>query len=225
MKHINIAVLGSIGVGKTTLLEGIAKKLKESSDNVIVQPEPSVTIPFVNEVLKKFYNDNASWSFPLQLCITAAQEAYMQTLRESDYEYSLFDAPYSSDIYGYSHAKRERMSIENFHALVSIGRPFRFDYIIWINEDKETTMRRIKSRNKKVDEGDMHPDKKDVAIDDFSYLDAHIEDFQEYMPIYLNKFRAYNPSVNIIELRNVPDMSSQEYSDLIENICEKIKGV
>ena len=100
--------------------------------------------------------------------------------------YALFDAPMSSDIYGYSHCKRGRMSIDDFHALVSISRSFRFDYVIYINEDKDTTIRRISGRNKRVEEGDMHPDKKDVAIDDFSYLDAHIQHFKEYMPIYLN---------------------------------------
>lgn len=224
MKKLNIAVLGTIGVGKTTLLNKLAEKLRWFSKNVIIQPEPSVTIPFINEVLKKFYDDNAGWSFPLQLSISAAQEAYMQMLRESDYDYSLFDAPYSSDIYSYSHAKRGRMRIEDHHALVSVGRPFKFDVIIKICEDKHTTISRISKRNKRVEEGDMDPDKKDVSIDDFSYLDSHIEDFTEYFPIYINKFKCYNPDALIIELNHIPDLESPEYDELITKIYLKIIG-
>lgn len=218
----NIAILGSIGVGKTTLMSELEKRLRSKSDNVVVQPEPSVTIPFVNEVLKKFYNDNSAWSFPLQLSISAAQEAYMQELRESEYDYALFDAPYSSDIYGYSHSKRGRMRIEDFHALVAIGRPFKFDVVIQICEDKETTIKRISSRNKRVEEGDMDPDKKDVAIDDFSYLDSHIEDFTEYFPIYVSKFKAYNPDAKIIKVRHIPELGSPEYEKFLDNILEEI---
>lgn len=218
----NIAILGSIGVGKTTLMNELEKKLRSISNNVVVQPEPSVTIPFVNEVLKKFYNDNSAWSFPLQLSISAAQEAYMQELRESKYEYALFDAPYSSDIYGYSHAKRGRMRIEDFHALVSIGRPFKFDVVVQILEDKETTISRISKRNRRVEEGDMDPDKKDVSIDDYSYLDSHIEDFTEYFPIYINKFKAYNPDVKVLQIKHIPEIDTEEYSDLLDMILSEI---
>lgn len=219
----NIAILGSIGVGKTTLMNNIERKLREISNRVLVQPEPSVTIPFVNEVLKKFYNDNSGWSFPLQLSISAAQEAYMQELRESDYDYALFDAPYSSDIYGYSHAKRGRMRIEDFHALVAIGRPFKFDVVVQICEDKDTTIKRISKRNKRVEEGDMDPDKKDVSIDDFSYLDAHIEDFSEYFPIYIEKFRAYNPETKVFKISHVPEIESEDYEKLINDIVDLVR--
>lgn len=221
MRKINIAILGSIGVGKTTLMKNIENKLRDLSEVVIVQPEPSVTIPFINDVLKKFYNDNSSWSFPLQLSISAAQEAYMQTLRESEYDFSLFDAPYSSDIYGYSHAKRGRMRLEDFHALVAIGRPFKFDVVVQICEDKNTTISRISKRNKRVEEGDMDPDRKDVSIEDYSYLDSHIEDFNEYFPIYINKFKGYNPDVKIIKLDHIPDIDDPEYEEIIDMIISE----
>lgn len=223
MKKKNITILGTIGVGKTTLMNKLNERLLKDTPNVIVQPEPSVTIPFVNEVLKKFYNNNSGWSFPLQLCVSSAQESYMQMLRESDYDYALFDAAYSSDPYSYSHSKHGRMRIEDHHALVSIGRPFKFDVIIYIDEEKDITIERIKHRNKRVEEGDMHPDKKDVSIEDFSYLDSHIEDFKEYLPIYLNKFKSFNPDVKIINLTHIPDFESEEYDALIETLYYIIK--
>lgn len=223
MRKININIIGTIGCGKTTLMEALYKKLSADGALTLMETEPSVTIPFINDVLKKFYDDNNHWSYPLQLCISAAQEAYMQILRETDYEYSLFDAAFSSDIYGYSHAKHRRMSLNDFHSLLNIGRAFKFDYVIWIHENKETTIERIKSRNKRVEEGDMNPDKKDVSIDDFSYLDDHLADFEEYMPEYLNRFKIDNPDVKIIELKHLPDFKSDAYDFLIENLCKEIQ--
>lgn len=221
-KKINIAVLGTIGVGKTTMLRKLEEKLREVSSSVIVKAEPSVTVPFVNDILKKFYDDNASWSLCLQLLISSVQESYFQDLREADYDYSLFDMPYSSDIYSYSHMKHKRMTPEGHHSLVSIGSHFPFDYVILINEDKETTISRVKNRNKRVEEGNMDPDKKDVPIDDFSYLDSHIADFKEYQEVWLSRFRADNPNVEIIKLNHIPDMTSPEYEGLIKALAKRI---
>lgn len=222
MKKINIAILGTIGVGKTTLLHRLEEKLKEYSTSVLIKAEPSVTVPFVNDVLKRFYDDNASWSLCLQLLISSVQESYFQDLRESDYDYSLFDMPYSSDIYSYSHMKHGRMSPEGHHSLVSIGSHFPFDYVILINEDKDVAISRVRGRNKRIEEGDMDPDKKDVAIDDFSYLDSHIADFKEYQEVWLNRFRVDNPNVKIIKLNHIPDMDSKEYNILINELATQI---
>lgn len=114
------------------------------------------------------------------------------------------------------------MRLEDHYALVDIGRPFKFDFVIYIHEDKNTTINRILGRNKRVEEGDMDPDRKDVAIDDFAYLDSHIEDFNEYLPIYFNKFKSFNKNVKIIELTKLPDVNSKEYDDLIENLYKTV---
>lgn len=54
MKKTNITINGPIGTGKTTLIHELEKRLNSVSNSVIVQPEPSVTIPFINDVLKNF---------------------------------------------------------------------------------------------------------------------------------------------------------------------------
>ena len=218
MKKINIAVLGTIGVGKTTLLNKLKERLEKDTPDVVLKAEPSVTIPFINDVLKRFYNDDKNWSFVLQLCISAAQEAYFQDLRDSDYEYSLFDMPYSSDIYSYSHMKHNRMPPSGHHSLVGIGSKFPFDYIILINEDKETTIKRVSGRNKKANNGEYNGDKKDVAIEDFSYLDSHIEDFKEYQEVWLNRFKCDNPNVKIIRLEHIPELDTELYTTLVEHL-------
>lgn len=224
MKKTNIAILGTIGVGKTTLLRKLEEKLKEETNDVVVKAEPSVTIPFINDVLKRFYENNTAWSFCLQLCISAAQEAYFQDLRESDYEYALFDMPFSSDVYSYSHMKHKRMNTENHHSLVGIGTNFPFDYVILLSEDKDTTIKRIKKRNKAVTEGKLTEDQKNVSIEDFSYLDEHISDFKEYQNVWLSRFTSDNQNVKIIKVFHIPELGTQEYTDFVDNLAKQIKG-
>lgn len=224
MKKINIGVLGTIGVGKTTLLHHLADnlKLEVNPASVVVKPEPSVVIPFINEVLTKFYKDNGAWSYPLQLCISAAQEAFFQELRESDYEYALMDMPYSSDIYSYSYAKRNKLSLEMHYDLENIGSHFPFDYIILINEDKDTTIKRIMSRNNQVKTGSLNNGQSDVSIDSFDYLNDHITDFHEYENVWLTRFKTDNPNIKIIILDGIPDLKDKKYDELIDNLTKRI---
>jgi len=222
MKKNNIAILGTIGVGKTTLLHNIEEELLKYSNSVLVKAEPSVTVPFVNDVLKKFYNDNKSWSLCLQLLISSVQESYFQELRETDYDYALFDMPFSSDIYSYSHMKHGRMSADGHHSLVRIGSKFPFDTVILINEDKETTINRVKNRNTAVANKEYTEDKKDVEIEDFSYLDEHIADFKEYQEVWLTRFKTDNPDVKIIRINHVPDLRSEDYKKLLIKIIDII---
>jgi len=223
MKKINVGILGTIGVGKTTLLRHLETALKVVDPSVVVKAEPAVTIPFINEALKKFYTDNGGWSYPLQLCISAAQETFFQELRESDYQYSLFDMPYSSDIYSYSHSKRGNMTIDSHYDLENIGSHFPFDYIILINEDKDTTIERIMARNKDATDGKNTNSQKDVSIEDFAYLDNHIADFKEYQEVWLNRFKSDNPKIKIIRLQHIPELTSPEYDILIDKLVEIVK--
>jgi len=225
MKNENIAVIGTIGVGKTTLIRAMEAKLK-LNNTVLVKPEPSVTIPFVNEALKRFYTDNDAWAYPMQLLITSSQEAYMQDLESADYDYSIIDMPYSSEIYGYSHFKNGRLNHDEFLKLLSAGRTFRFDYLIILKSDKETTINRILGRNKKIDNNEtVNVGGKDVQIEDFSYLDGHITDFMEYLPIHITRFKRMNPDIKIIELDTLPDMNTDKdsYEDIINNLCKEIE--
>ena len=224
MKKINITVNGPIGAGKTTFIERLEEALRKKSEAVIVQPEPSVTIPFINDVLKNFYSDNSGWSYPLQVLISGAQEAYLQQLRETDYDYAIMDAAWSSYIYGYSHYKHGRMSLRDYNALASLSRPFRFDYLIWIGGDKEEIVSHIRGRNAQVANGELGEAKKDVEIEDFSYIDSHLKDFSEYLPVYLSKFKSFNPDINIIMLDHIPDINSDAYQEMIDSIVDKIAG-
>lgn len=225
MKKINITVNGPIGAGKTTFIERLETALKQRSNNVIVQPEPSVTIPFINDVLKNFYLDNEGWSYPLQVLISGAQEAYLQQLRETNYDYAIMDAAWSSYIYGYSHYKHGRMSLRDYNALAALSRPFKFDYLIWIGGSKDEITSHIKGRNKQVSNGELDENKKDVEIEDFTYIDSHLEDFSEYLPIYLSKFKSFNPNIKVINIDHIPNINSKEYDDMITDIVNKISSL
>jgi len=156
--------------------------------------------------------------------ISGAQEAYMQQLRESDYDFALMDMAYSSDIYSYSHQKHGRMNLWEHYNLLNTGRPFKFDFVIWICENAETTKQRIQIRNNTIESGQMPKDKKDLSIENMDYIESHIQDFKEYEEIYLNKFRTMNPNVEIIKISNIPDIESKEFKDLIEKIYKQIVG-
>lgn len=163
-----------------------------------------------------------SWSYPLQLLISGAQEAYMQQLRESDYDFALMDMAFSSDIYSYSHQKHGRMNLWDHYNLLNVGRPFKFDYVIWINEDAKTTKERIQTRNAAVKSKNLKPGKKDLEIDNMDYIDEHIKDFKEYEEVYFQKFRTMNPNVAIIKISKIPDKDSEDFKNLIERIYKQI---
>lgn len=213
--------------GKTTLMKKLREKLESMNESVIVQPEPSVTIPFINDVLQEFYKDNTRWSYPLQLMISSAQEVYMEQLRQADYDFALFDAAYSSDIYGYSHSKHKRMTMEDFYALLQIGRPFKFDFMIWIEEDPETIKNHVRNRNKDVTNDACDSEQSDLVIEDLSYIDQHLEDFEEYFPIYLNKFKGYNEDLKLITLSNLPNIYKEPevYDNFITQLAEALKSM
>ena len=115
------------------------------------------------------------------------------------------------------------MPLEKHNTLVGLSSNVRFDYLIVINESAEVTIERVKNRNRQANEGDLDPDKLDVAIDDFSYIYTHIDDFREYLPIWINKFKLYNPDVKIIQIDHIPNcITSKEYDNMIQNIITQI---
>ena len=48
MKKVNIAIIGTIGVGKSTLLNRLAATFNTKA--VEVRQEPSVSVPYINKV-------------------------------------------------------------------------------------------------------------------------------------------------------------------------------
>ena len=218
MKKVNIAIIGTIGVGKSTLLNRLAATFNTKA--VEVRQEPSVSVPYINKVLQSFYKDTKSWAYPLQLSISATNEVQFEELRLTDYDYLFFDMPYSSFIYDAIHEKNGRMTHEEKIAIDKIHRGFPFQYLIHIKESAETTIERVSKRNKKVASKSDYLGQQDVEIEDYSYLYEHIKDFREFENDYIEE---YFKDAKLIELDGLPDENSHEYVDLLNKIHDQIE--
>lgn len=117
------------------------------------------------------------------------------------------------------------MNVWDYYNLLNTGRPFKFDYLIWLSEGRNITIEHIKNRNSKIINNEKTEAKQDIEIEDTSYIETHINDFSEYFPIYIQKFKAINPNIKIIKISNVPNKNTEtaEFDKLIENIYNKIK--
>jgi deoxyadenosine/deoxycytidine kinase len=206
---INIAVIGTIGVGKSTFINRLNKIFEDESfpfQSVVVS-EPSVSIDFLKDTLKRFYKDTKTWAYPLQLGVSAAHEIHFEQLRQGDYNIALFDAPYSSFVYCSIHLKAGRLTKQEFDNIINVARPFPFHHVIVLNETADTTINRIMKRNRSIE------------MTDLLYLHEHISDYQIFKDDYIKR---YFPDANIISVDTIPDDTSDEYWKLLDSIYDQI---
>ena len=206
---INIGVIGSIGVGKSTFIKKLSEAFQSESFPIEIKTigEPSVSIDFIKDTLKKFYKDTAGWAYPLQASVSAAQEIHYQDLRDAKYDIAIMDAPYSSFMYCNIHTAAGRMTEEERINIDNISRPFPFDFIIIIEETAEVTIDRIMKRNRSVE------------LSDLLYLHEHISEYRRFRDEYIEK---YFPGATQILLKDLPDIDTQEYMDIIQDVKMKV---
>jgi deoxyadenosine/deoxycytidine kinase len=208
-----IGVIGTIGVGKSTLLQKMAEKFEKLGELPITYGEPSIIHGDLNEILEKFYKNTYRWAYPLQSGVSAAHEGIYTDIIEheedgSEYSIALVDAPYSSFIYCNIHKKAGRLTEEERVAIDNLSRPFYFDYIILLEESADETIERIAHRNRSEED-----------LEDLSYMYEHIKDFKLFRKQYLEK---YFPNSKFIHLKGLPDLHSSEYKMIINNITTMI---
>jgi deoxyadenosine/deoxycytidine kinase len=209
MSKISIAIIGTIGVGKSTFIERLKESFQDESfpDEILAVGEPSVSIDFLKDTLKKFYKETKQWAYPLQLGVSAAQEIHFQNLRASDYDIAIMDAPYSSYMYCKIHEKAGRLTEKEIQIIDGVSRPFPFDYIIIIEETADITIDRIMKRNRSIE------------LTDLLYLHEHIRDYSEFREEYIQK---YFSGAEQILLKGLPDDRSDQYQDIIEDVKRQI---
>jgi deoxyadenosine/deoxycytidine kinase len=212
-RKVNIAILGTIGVGKSTLIKRLKQSLKSRVEFV---PEPSISLPYLSKTLDAFYKDTKRWAYALQIGVSAAHEIHFEESRGKDYDVLLFDAPYSSFIYCNIHAKVGRITEQQRQAIENVSQPFHFDYVVMVKEDKDITIDRIIKRNNQVNAKAGIPD---LGISDFSYLEEHIKDYEEFEGAYLQK---YFPDSQLIKLNGLPEDTSPEYDIIINYLKERM---
>lgn len=214
-KKVSIAIIGTIGVGKSTLISRLKKALVGNPEQVafptevVVYGEPSVTIDFLKDSLRRFYNDTKKWAYPLQAGVAAAQEINHQILRDTDYDYAIVDAPFSSYVYCSIHAKAGRLTEQEKNTIDAIARPVPFDYVVIVEETAETTIDRIMKRNRSIE------------LNDLLYLHEHIRDYKEFQDDYINK---YFPGAEVIRLTGLPDELSEEYRKVLQGVVDKVSA-
>jgi deoxyadenosine/deoxycytidine kinase len=214
-KKINVAVLGTIGVGKSTLIRRFKEYLSEFDVEFV--PEPSISLPYLSKVLDNFYKDTDRWAYTLQLGVSAAHEIHFEEMRKKDYDILLFDAPYSSFVYCNIHTKVGRMTEEDRQTIESVSKPFHFDYVVMVKEDKDVTIDRIIRRNREVNTGKGIPD---LGISDFSYIEEHIKDYEEFEDAYIAK---YFPNAKVIKLDGLPEDTSDAYTLILEYLKQRME--
>lgn len=216
--NINVAVIGTIGVGKTTFIHELSSHINPAGTRkLFLVGEPSVSLIDCNKLLQRLYGRNMrDWVYPLQATISAAHEASFQEARESDYDISLFDMPYSSYIYNRIHNKHGRISDEEVKNIDNISRPFKFDIIVCLNADYETTVSRVKARNQNI-RVDSNSDQK---IEDYEYLKEHISDFSLFKEEWIKKYFGDALRIDV----TLPDHFLQEYRVCVKKICEQIES-
>lgn len=214
----NIAVVGTIGVGKTTFIQNLSTLL-ESFGSVEIMREPSVSVPQVNKALKNFYKyKTPEWAYTLQVGVSASHQINLQELKYKEYDYLLSDMPYSSFIYGKIHEANNIFSEKDLNDVIAAYRPFYFDYIIHLKASKETTEQRVQQRNNAVKNKEIKK-QKDLQITDTSYLENHIQQFEKFFPEYKEKY--FKDSI-LIE-KEVPDILNPEYMKMLNEISEQVR--
>lgn len=147
LKLTHIAVEGGIGVGKTTLAQGLAGKLEaslllESTDD--------------NPFLALFYEDPARHGLSVQLSFLFSRLRQWQTLIQQD----LFQSVMVSD---YLFAKDRLFALTNLSdeefvlydqvaQLVAINLP-KPDLVIYLQSTPEVALKRIHQRSRKMEKG------------------------------------------------------------------------
>ena len=213
-----VAIIGSIGVGKSTFLEKLSKRLKQLKENqeVKIYGEPSIIHGNLNDILlNKFYHNTEVWAYPLQSGISAAHEAIFTEIKQKEEKGSdsifMVDAPFSSYIYCRIHRDAGRMTQEEVERIDNIIRPgFEFDLLIILKELPEITIQRIVKRSRGSE------------VSDFDYIHEHIAQYYLHMDSYIEK---YMGNTEIVEIDRIPDFNEQEYTDIINKIAKKIMGM
>lgn len=144
MSALFLAVMGTMGSGKTTATSLLAKHL-----GIEILPENFAENPF----LPRFYEDMHAWAFHSQLFFLSEKLSQLATVTAQDV--ILQDTPLAQDVYSYARTQHllgnmdvaawqlyERIYL---HASKSLRQP---DGLIYIDVSVKTAMRRIRSRGR-----------------------------------------------------------------------------
>lgn len=144
MKHKYIAVEGSIGVGKSSLVEALAQRF----DSAKVME--SIENPF----LADFYNDRPGAAFQAQLFFLLSRYRQLTDLSQQDLFSRLVIADYvfeKDKIFAYLNLTDDELLIyDKLFSLLEANVP-RPDLVIYLQAGNDVLMERIRKRNRELE--------------------------------------------------------------------------
>jgi deoxyguanosine kinase len=144
MKHKYIAVEGSIGVGKSSLVDALAQRF----DSAKVME--SIENPF----LADFYNDRQGAAFQAQLFFLLSRYRQLTDLSQKDLFSRLVIADYvfeKDKIFAYLNLTDDELLIYDKLFLLLEAKVPRPDLVIYLQAGNDVLMERIRKRNRDVE--------------------------------------------------------------------------
>lgn len=208
---VKIGVMGTIGVGKSTFINALLKKLNDLKVKTYLYLEPATEDPETHQILLKFYNNTKAWGFALEQAITKVHNRYYQQIDQivarGEKGAVILDGPSNGDIFSRIFCKNGLISKEERDQILAMFRPFELDIIIYLKESAPETIRRIKTRDRTMETSNL------------DYIYDHVRDYEIMIPIFLEtRF----PTAKVLRLENMPDVSTKAYDNFVTNLAKLI---
>lgn len=140
---------GPIGAGKTTAGRNAAAMLNQIGVKAIFLEEK-----FNQEFLQLFLSDPAKYAFTFQISmLNACQRNYLEGLwyAKQGYVVIIDRTVWGNAVFAAMHVNNKNITNEEFKVYCSCINqygPYKFDYVIYLDIDPETSMKRIKQRGR-----------------------------------------------------------------------------
>ncbi|HJM47806.1 MAG TPA: deoxynucleoside kinase [Candidatus Marinimicrobia bacterium] len=197
-----LAVEGPIGVGKTSLVKLLGKKL--GAKMVLEEYEN-------NPFLEEFYNDPERFAFQTQLFFLMSRYRQQQDLRQVDMFHNLLITDYmfvKDRLFASLNLDDKELSLYDTVANLLERNVLKPDVVIYLQADTQTLMRNIANRGRDF-ETNMS----------FEYLDALSQVYTEYF------FKYQETPLIIINTNNIDFVNnSDDLDEVIKYIREPVSG-
>ena len=197
-----LAVEGPIGVGKTSLVKLLGKKL--GAKMVLEEYEN-------NPFLEEFYNDPERFAFQTQLFFLMSRYRQQQDLRQVDMIHNLLITDYmfvKDRLFASLNLDDKELSLYDTVANLLERNVLKPDVVIYLQADTQTLMRNIANRGRDF-ETNMS----------FEYLDALSQVYTEYF------FKYQETPLIIINTNNIDFVNnSDDLDEVIKYIREPVSG-
>lgn len=148
-KDAVIVVAGVVGAGKSTLAQWLSDKLGYTLNREVVDGNP---------YLEKYYDDQATWSFHLQIYFLTQRFKDLRKAFELDGGFVFDRSIYEDSIFAKLNYKAGTMTEADYHTYKDLFKTLVYspyfvhpDLIIYLEGDLDTVLGRIKRRGREME--------------------------------------------------------------------------